>query len=140
MYLKRSSERMGRLPRCICFSQLPLAAFLPYGTTFKALPSGQTTFSPYGKTFLAICENTYSSGTPLRCLTPYGNRSASDSVTQNRNRRRSGGTQYSKMTHWVPLEVPRRPIPDTESDAKSLKTRHKVNYLRRIVSSTHGFP
>jgi len=29
--------------------------------------SGQTGFSPDGKTFLAICENTYSSGTPLRC-------------------------------------------------------------------------
>ena len=28
---------------------------------------GQTGFSPDGKTFLAICENTYSSGTPLRC-------------------------------------------------------------------------
>ena len=29
--------------------------------------SGQTGFSPDGKTSLAICENTYSSGTPLRC-------------------------------------------------------------------------
>ena len=28
------------------------------------LSSGQTGFSPDGKTFLAICENTYSSGTP----------------------------------------------------------------------------
>lgn len=56
-----------------------------------------------------------------------GNSSASDSVPQNRNRTRSGGTQYSKMTHWVPLEVPRRPIPGTESDAKS-KTHFELGW------------
>ena len=89
--------------------------FSPYGKAFKALPSGQTPFSPYGKAFKALP----SGQTPF---SPYGNSSASDSVTQNRNRERSGGTQYSKMTHWVPLEVPRRPITVTESDAKSLET------------------
>ena len=78
-------------------------------------PSGQTPFSPYGKAFKALP----SGQTPF---SPYGNSSASDSVTQNRNRERSGGTQYSKMTHWVPLEVPRRPITVTESDAKSPET------------------
>ena len=82
------------------YGQIP---FFPYGKTFRALAYGQTPFSPYG------------------------NSSASDSVTQNRNRTRSGGTQYGKMTHWVPLEVPRRPIAVTESDAKSLKCRHSEN-------------
>ena len=87
----------------------------------SAFPSGQPPFSPYGKTFRAL-----SSGqTPF---SPYGNSSASGSVTQNRNRTRSGGTQYSKMTHWVTLEVPRRPIPVTESDAKSLKCRQSENW------------
>ena len=32
--------------------------------------SGQTGFSPDGKTFLAICENTYSSGTPSLYVFP----------------------------------------------------------------------
>lgn len=47
---------------------------------------------------------------------------ASDSVTQNRSRAGPVGTQPIKLIHWVPLKVPRRPIPVTESDAKSLKT------------------
>lgn len=47
--------------------------------------------------------------------------SASGSVTQTRNRKRSGGTQWVILHHWVPLEVHRRPISSTESDATSLK-------------------
>ena len=39
-----------------------------------------------------------------------------------------------------PLSTGREDIPVTNPDAKSPGTRHKVNYLRRIVSSTQGFP
>ena len=78
----------------------------------SAFPSGQTPFSPYG------------------------NSSASGSVTQNRNRTRSGGTQYSKMTHWVTLEVPRRPIPVTESDAKSLNADKAKTGQAQVIYGT----
>ena len=44
------------------------------------------------------------------------------------------------MTHWVPLEVHRRPIPSTESNARSLKTVHRGNYPKKIVSLTQVFP
>lgn len=50
------------------------------------------------------------------------------------------GTQDSKMTHWVPLEVHRRPIPSPESNARSLKTVHRGNYPKKIVSLTQVSP
>ena len=34
----------------------------------------------------------------------------------------------------------REDVPVTNPDAKSPETRHKVNYPKRIVSSTQGFP
>ena len=111
----------ARLRLAVSAFQSGQPPFSPYGKTFRALSSGQTHFSPDGKTFKALP----SGQTPF---SPYGNSSASGSVTQNRNRTRSGGTQYSKMTHWVTLEVPRRPIPVTESDAKSLKCRQSENW------------
>ena len=46
---------------------MPLVLPVKEGKAPTEFSSGQTGFSPDGKTFLAICENTYSSGTPLRC-------------------------------------------------------------------------
>ncbi len=53
--------------------------------------------------------------------------SAPDSVEQNCNRERSCGIQWAILHHWVPLEVHRRPIPGTESDATSLKCGQSKN-------------
>ena len=57
----------------------------------------------------------------LRHFSGRDDSSAPDSVAQNRNRERSGGIQWAILHHWVPLEVHRRPISSTESDATSLK-------------------
>ena len=48
-------------------------------------------------------------------------------------------SKNSALVRPNPLFTVREDVPVTNLDAKLPETRHKVNYLRRIVSSTQGF-
>ena len=66
--IKRAVRTDTNIVKNSCNMQLVLP--VKKGKAPTEFSSGQTGFSPDGKTFLAICENTYSSGTPSLYVFP----------------------------------------------------------------------